>query len=332
MRIAFIQILSRPRGQSAATLRWRAACVCACLLACLVSRPAVAQTNTAEISGLVADEQGGALPGAAVAATHRVSGRTIEGVTDAGGRFFLPGLPVGAYDLTVHLDGFRAARQSNIVLVLGQRLDVTVRMAVGGVSETVTVTAAVPLLQTATSEVSEVVRNEQVVNLPLNGRQFLQLALLTDNVVVPPGGTRGAALQQAGALFSVAGQRSGHNIYLLDGVKVTDEYFNNMVVSLSPDAIEEFQHPEDPIRGGVRRQGGRARQRGDARRHEPVARKRRRVHARRSVRCPQLLRRPDEAGAAAQSAPVRRDGRRPPAPRSHVLLRQLRGAARPQVA
>jgi hypothetical protein len=86
-----------------------------------------------------------------------------------------------------------------------------------------------------------VVTNEQVVHLPLNGRQFLQLALLTDNVVLPPGGTRGSALQQAGSLFNVAGQRSGHNIYLLDGVKVTDEYFNNMVVSLSPDAIQEFK-------------------------------------------------------------------------------------------
>ena len=80
-----------------------------------------------------------------------------------------------------------------------------------------------------------------MVNLPLNGRQFLQLALLTDNVVVPPGGTRGAALQQAGSLFSVAGQRSGHNIYLLDGVKVTDEYFNNLVVSPSVGAIQEFK-------------------------------------------------------------------------------------------
>ena len=88
---------------------------------------------------------------------------------------------------------------------------------------------------------SQVVTNEQVVQLPLNGRQFLQLALLTDNVVIPPGGTRGSALQQAGSLFNVAGQRSGHNIYLLDGVKVTDEYFNNMVVSLSPDAIQEFK-------------------------------------------------------------------------------------------
>jgi hypothetical protein len=80
-----------------------------------------------------------------------------------------------------------------------------------------------------------------VVQLPLNGRQFLQLAQLSDGVVLPPGGTRGAALEQAGSLPAVLGQRSGHNIYLLDGVKVTDEFFNNLVISPSVDAIQEFK-------------------------------------------------------------------------------------------
>lgn len=217
------------------------------LLMCLVGgallcvSPAAAQTNTAEISGTVTDQDGGVLPGATVTATHLASGLKVERVADAAGRFLLTGLAVGLYEISVHLDGFKATVQRGIALSLGERLDTHFTLTVGGVAETVTVTGAAPILQTATSEVSDVIRNEQVVNLPLNGRQFLQLALLTDNVVVPPGGTRGAALQQAGALFSVAGQRSGHNIYLLDGVKVTDEYFNNMVVSLSPDAIEEFK-------------------------------------------------------------------------------------------
>src|SRR5207249_193173 len=98
-----------------------------------------------------------------------------------------------------------------------------------------------PLLQTANAEISEVIANRQVLQLPLNGRQFLQLAQLTDGVAIPPGGTRGTALEQAGSLPAVYGQRSGHNIYLIDGVKVTDEYFNNLVVSPSLDAIQEFK-------------------------------------------------------------------------------------------
>lgn len=76
-----------------------------------------------------------------------------------------------------------------------------------------------PLLQTGSAEISDVIENQQVVQLPLNGRNFLTLAQLSDAVVIPPGGTRGDSLQQAGPLPNVGGQRSGHNIYLLDGVK-----------------------------------------------------------------------------------------------------------------
>ena len=79
------------------------------------------------------------------------------------------------------------------------------------------------------------------MQLPLNGRNFLALAQLSDAVVIPPGGTRGEALQQAGPLPNVGGQRSGHNIYLLDGVKVTDELFNNLVINPSVDSIQEFK-------------------------------------------------------------------------------------------
>ena len=104
-----------------------------------------------------------------------------------------------------------------------------------------TVTAEVPLLQTMTAEISDVIENREVEQIPLNGRQFLQLAQLSDAVVIPPGGTRGAALQQAGPLPNVGGQRAGHNIYLLDGVKVTDELFNNLVINPSVDSIQEFR-------------------------------------------------------------------------------------------
>jgi hypothetical protein len=203
-------------------------------------RAAFAQTNTGEISGVVVDAQGGVLPGAVVIAEHLESGTRVERVSDEQGRFLLPSLRVGAYTITVDLPGFKHFVRQGVVLQLGQKVDLTFHLEIG-ISEEVTVTTEAPLIQTANAEVSQVITNEQVVQLPLNGRQFLQLALLTDNVVVPPGGTRGAALQQAGTLFNVAGQRSGHNIYLLDGVKVTDEYFNNMVVSLSPDAIQEFK-------------------------------------------------------------------------------------------
>jgi hypothetical protein len=210
-------------------------------LVVLMASAAPAQTNTAEIEGIVRDPQGAVLAGATVVATHVASGLRVERATDRTGRFFLPALPSGSYDLTVVLSGFAPSTQRGILLTVGQRISLAITLPIGQVSDAVTVTGVTPFLHTANAEISDIIGNRQVAELPLNGRQFLQLAQLSDGVVVPPGGTRGAALEQAGSLPAVDGQRSGHNIYLLDGVKVTDEYFNNLVVSPSVDAIQEFK-------------------------------------------------------------------------------------------
>ena len=190
---------------------------------------------------VVVDAQGGVLPGADVAAVHVESGVRIERLSDAAGRFFLPALRGGRYSLSATLHGFKTTTQRDIVLAAGQRLHLSLTLEIGQLTDAVTVTGVTPLLQTANAEVSDTIDGRQLVQLPLNGRQFLQLAQLSDGVVVPPGGTRGTALQQAGSLPAVDGQRSGHSIYLLDGVKVTDEYFNNLAVSPSVDAIQEFK-------------------------------------------------------------------------------------------
>jgi hypothetical protein len=200
-----------------------------------------AQTNTAEIGGVVRDAQGGVLPGATVVAEHVETGTRVERVSDDQGRFRLPSLRVGSYTISVELSGFRRVVRSGVTLQLGQTLDLAFELDVGGVAEAVTVTADAPLLQGTTAEISDVVDNRQVVQIPLNGRNFLSLAQLSDAVVIPPGGTRGDALQQAGPLPNVGGQRSGHNIYMLDGVKVTDELFNNLVINPSVDSIQEFK-------------------------------------------------------------------------------------------
>src|SRR5262249_13004527 len=181
------------------------------------------------------------IPGATVIARHVSSGLRVERISDGSGRFALPGLPVGDYVLTVELEGFRQFTQTGLTLGVGQKIEVPVTLQIGQLSDAVTVSASAPLLQTANAEVAEVIDKRQVEQLPLNGRQFIQLAQLTDGVAIPPGGTRGAALGQAGPLPNVYGQRGGHNIYLVDGVKVTDEYFNNLVISPSVDAIQEFK-------------------------------------------------------------------------------------------
>ncbi len=202
---------------------------------------ASAQTNTAEIGGVVRDASGGVLPGAVVTATHADSGAMLERVTDSEGRFYLPALRIGAWDLSAALPGFATHTQKGVVLEIGRSLNLEFTLSVQGLEEQVVVQSVIPVLQTTTSEISDVIENREVVQIPLNGRNFLALAQLSDTVVIPPGGTRGEALQQAGPLPNVGGQRSGHNIYLLDGAKVTDELFNNLVINPSVDSIQEFR-------------------------------------------------------------------------------------------
>src|SRR5207244_11540270 len=106
--------------------------------------------------------------------------------------------------------------------------------------EEVTVTEAAPLMRTAKAGISEVIDNQRLVDLPLNGRQFVQLTLLSDNVFLTPVGTRGAALAQTGRQVVIGGQRVGHNFYTLDGVSINDQYLNNLVISPSIHAFQEF--------------------------------------------------------------------------------------------
>jgi hypothetical protein len=202
----------------------------------------ILQTNTAQMMGVVRDSTGAVLPGVTVSAAHETTGFSSEQTTSSNGEFLHLNLPIGSYVVTAELPGFRRSTTSGILLAVGQTARLEFTLEIGAITEEVTVTAgAAPLLQTGTAEVSDIIENQRIALLPLNGRQFLDLALLSDAVVRPPAGTRGVALQQAGGVVNVAGQRSGHNIYLLDGVKVTDEYFNNLVVSPSVDAIQEFK-------------------------------------------------------------------------------------------
>ena len=112
-------------------------------------------------------------------------------------------------------------------------------LQLGDISQSVIVEIVPGLLQSESAEVKDVLFNQQVVDLPLKDREFLQLALLSEGVVNPPGGTRGDSLQQTGKLINILGQRSGHNLFLVDGVSVTDEYFNNVVLNPPPDVIQE---------------------------------------------------------------------------------------------
>jgi hypothetical protein len=196
--------------------------------------------NTGEIAGSVQDALGGALPRATVIAEQAQTGQKFTTTTNSSGQYLLAQLPIGIYTLKVSATNFKQSVESNVEVHIGDSLRHDFTVQIGGANETVVVEATTGDVQPESAEIKDVVLGRQIVNLPLKTREFLDLAMLSQGVVRPPGGTRGDAMQQAGTLVNVLGQRSGHNLYLIDGATVTDEHFNNMVVAPSVDSISEF--------------------------------------------------------------------------------------------
>jgi len=196
--------------------------------------------NTAEITGQVKDPSSALIPGATVVATMAATQQKYTAVSNDSGQFLLSQLPVGEYTVTVTATGFKQAVQEHVVLHVGDHARQDFELQVGEQEQQVTVQATGALLQVESAEIKDVIQNEQVVDLPLKGREFLELAVLSEGVVNPPGGTRGDSLQQTGVLINIMGNRTGHNLFLVDGVSVTDEYFNNVALSPSVDDVSEF--------------------------------------------------------------------------------------------
>jgi len=223
--------------------RWKSSfCTTAVLAAALLLGAATvsAQMNTAEINGRVTDPSGAFIPGASVVATMVATQQKYSAVSNDSGQFLLSQLTVGEYTVTVTASGFKRAVQDHVVLHVGDHARQDFELQVGEQEQEVTVQATEGLLQVESAEIKDVIQNQQVVDLPLKGREFLELAVLSEGVVNPPGGTRGDSLQQTGVLINVMGNRTGHNLFLVDGVGVTDEYFNNVALSPSVEDISEF--------------------------------------------------------------------------------------------
>lgn len=201
---------------------------------------AIGQMNTGDITGTVTDPTGAAIEGAEVVAINQGTQQRLGALTNGAGQYLLTGLLPGTYELTANMQGFKQALADRVSLHLNEHVRLDFSLQLGDERESVIVQAAPGLLQTESAEIKDVIQNQQVADLPLKDREFLQLTLLSEGVVNPPGGTRGDSLQQTGTLINVLGQRTGHNLFLVDGVSVTDEYFNNVVLSPSPDDTAEF--------------------------------------------------------------------------------------------
>ena len=217
---------------------FRSAVLLICWIA-LASAPGFSQMNTGEIGGTVRDPTGSVVLDATVTAVEAGTQQKFATKTNGSGEYLLAGLPVGQYSLTVSVEGFKRIVQSNVDLHAGDHIRQSFNLELGEQSETLTVSVAPGLLQVESAAIQDTIQQQQVIDLPLKGREFIDLVALTPGVTTPPAGTRGSALQQTGQTYGILGQRGGHNLYLVDGVSVTDEAFNNLVLSPSVDAVQE---------------------------------------------------------------------------------------------
>jgi hypothetical protein len=220
------------------TAAWAVACS-----ASLTSAAAQETIHFASISGRVVDPQGAAVPGAQVAAREAETNVVAEKITDVEGRFRFPYLKVGTYRLDVMLDGFKPYSRT-VTATVGSAFDVTVTLAVADLSTEVTVAAAPPLLDTARTQSAGTVSGAEVRNLPMNGRNFLDLALLVPGVSPPNvGNTQLFAETSAvpGSGLSVASQRNFSNNFIVDGLSANDDAAGLSGMPYGVDAIEQFQ-------------------------------------------------------------------------------------------
>jgi carboxypeptidase family protein len=212
--------------------------VCA-LTVLLSTTSASAQLSTAQLSGRITDESGAVLPGVTVTATQTDTGLARSVTTDASGTYVLPNLPTGPYRLEAMLQGFRTYAQTGIVLQVAATPVINVVLAIGNVAENVSVEAAAPIVDVQSAGISDVIDNERIVELPLQGRQVTDLIVLAGAAVQT--GVVGSRNFPGGVNISVAGGLPIGVGYLLDGATHNSPQSNVNLPMPFPDALQEFR-------------------------------------------------------------------------------------------
>src|SRR5579871_4871147 len=217
----------------------------ACCL--LMSSLARAADPTGTIAGTVLDPSGASIVGARIIVTNTGTGFTREGTTGSDGGFVFPLLPVGIYNLTVDSSGFRRYEQTGIEVKTDQSSTVAVSMQIGAANESVTVEANAEMVQTRSGALSQVIGQQKIIELPLNGRNAAALVLLAPGTAdLTAGNARGSgdtqqtATYPGGQSISSNGGRADTVNYNLDGGSNQDHYTNVNNPFPNPDAVEEF--------------------------------------------------------------------------------------------
>ncbi|MBA2355373.1 MAG: TonB-dependent receptor, partial [Acidobacteria bacterium] len=215
------------------------------LVLVLIAAAGVRAQGAGEITGTIVDSTGGVMPGVTVTITNTATGALRNSVTNDAGIYSVPALSPGTYTIAAELQGFQAQTRSNLTLQVQQVARVDFTLSTGTVSESVEVTGGTALLATEDSTVGQVIDNKRIVELPLNGRSYLQLAGLTPGVNINSVPSAGATDFQGGhrsrQQITINGQRGQFNHYTLDGIENTDPNFNTYILLPSVDALQEFK-------------------------------------------------------------------------------------------
>jgi len=219
------------------------AVLCAAMgLLCL---PLRAQVTTADILGAVTDASGAVLPGVRVTAENLDTSATRSAVSDSTGNYLIPLLPPGPYSVKAEMQGFKTFTVPRVVLAVGDRLRVDVRLEVGQLEQSVEVTAQTPALQSEKSSVGTLVNDRAVEDLPLNGRNFVTLARLAAGATegvnnALSSGNRPDDRRRASSV-AVNGQPDTNNNFLIDGMDDNERFIGTIIVKPSMDALAEFR-------------------------------------------------------------------------------------------
>jgi hypothetical protein len=232
--------------------KWKSAFAVAILLiglSLLSSAPLFSQGSTGRILGTVTDQTGGAVAGAAVIVTDTARGTSRNLTTDDAGEYNAPSLTPSTYKVHVEAKGFKAIDRQNVILEVNGNIRVDIQLQPGDVTQTITVTEEVPLVETTNAELGGTLQNTIIENLPLNGRNFENLLTLRPGVEIYVGG--------GGWTQSTNGVRPHDNVYMVEGVNSNDPYMAQSIMNaamaagdagtiLPVDAINEFKTQVNP--------------------------------------------------------------------------------------
>ncbi|MEO8078677.1 MAG: carboxypeptidase-like regulatory domain-containing protein, partial [Acidobacteriota bacterium] len=216
------------------------------LLACVLATSLVAtatasaQTATGQITGSVQDPSGAVIRKVKITVTNQDTGLTRTTTTNDQGDYVVPLLPVGKYLLTAEQSGFKIALRSDVTLNVDQIQRLDLQLETGNVNETVEVKADAVALDTGSASIGQTITEKQVTELPLNGRNFVQLLFLGAGAV-EAGGEQGAMRQGVGNAISIMGSRPTSNNFMIDGTANVDTALGTPAAILSVDAIQEFK-------------------------------------------------------------------------------------------